>query len=337
MRALCFERSGALSELQLREVPRPVAGPGEVVLEVQAAGVNPSDAKNVLGAIGHATLPRIPGRDYPGVAVDGPADLLGMPVCGTGGDLGFTRDGTHAEFLAVPAAALCVRPERLSAEAMAGAGLAYVTAWAALLDAARLHAGETVVVTGAAGSVGSAAVQVARWAGARVIGAIQFASQHEAVAALGVDMVVNLEHEDLPDAVRAATGGAGASVVVDTVGGLLFEPCLRALARCGRQVAIAAIGEHRVTFILTDFVHRELRLFGVDTLQLDAKRCARILSMVAPGFERGALRPPVVAERYALEEGVLAYERVLSGNVAGKVVLLPSGARPEPKAIGEHP
>src|SRR5271156_6059794 len=113
MRALRFARTGSLENLSVEGRDPPVPRAGEVLVRVQAAAINPSDVKNVLGKMGPTTVPRNPGRDLAGVFGHGPAEWIGRPVFGTGVDLGFRRDGSHAEYLAVPVEAVLVRPEGL--------------------------------------------------------------------------------------------------------------------------------------------------------------------------------------------------------------------------------
>ncbi len=127
MRVLKFEKAGFLDELSIRELPIPTPIAGEVLVQVKAAAVNPSDVKNVLGKMHETTLPRIPGRDFAGVVVGGSDELSGQSVFGSGGNLGFGRDGSHAEFVAVPASAVLPMPRNLSFEQAAGIGVAYVT------------------------------------------------------------------------------------------------------------------------------------------------------------------------------------------------------------------
>src|ERR671928_1752285 len=119
MKALRFARFGAPDVLEIVDHPTPQPGAGEAVVRIEAAAVQPSDVKNVAGAMEGTVLPRTPGRDFTGVVVSGPAELRGRAVWGTGGDLGFTRDGTHAEYVRFPLAALHPRPARLSPEAAA--------------------------------------------------------------------------------------------------------------------------------------------------------------------------------------------------------------------------
>jgi NADPH:quinone reductase len=148
MRALKFYQTGSLDNLRLEEVPMPRPGPGDVLVQVKAAAINPSDVKNVQGKMHETSVPRIPGRDFAGLVVQGPDELLNRSVFGSGGDLGFDRDGSHAEYFVVPANAVIPLPRNLSFEQAAGIGVAYITAWAALVNAAQIQAGETTLIIG---------------------------------------------------------------------------------------------------------------------------------------------------------------------------------------------
>jgi NADPH:quinone reductase-like Zn-dependent oxidoreductase len=322
VQAILLEEFGDPKGLRLREVPK--AGPtgDQVMVEVRAAAVNHSDVKNAQGAMAHTTLPRVPGRDFAGVVVDGPRDLVGTEVWGTGGDLGFTVDGSHARYLVVPRSAVRPKPANLSMEEAAAVGVGFVTAYSALVGLGGLTAGEAVLLTGAAGAVGSAAAQIARWKGARVIGAVRDASQRAVAEEAGATTIIDTSREDLPAAVLAATDGKGADLALDTVGGPLFEPSLDALGPEGRLIVITTTAERRVAFDLLDFYRKDLRLFGLNTLRMDAEACARILNQLSPGFEEGALHPPLIAERHPLEEAATAYERLMSGEARGKVLLV---------------
>jgi len=170
MRALKFCQTGSLDDLHVEEVSVPIPAAGEVLVEVKAAAINPSDVKNVQGKMHETTVPRVPGRDFAGTIVKGPDELLGRSVFGSGGNLGFGRDGSHAEYLTIPVTAVLPLPSNLSFEQAAGFGVAYITAWAALVNAAQIQAGETALILGTTGAVGSAAARIAHKAGARVIG-----------------------------------------------------------------------------------------------------------------------------------------------------------------------
>ena len=191
MRALRFHKSGELSEARVEEVPRPAPGLGEVLVRVRAAAVNPSDVKNVQGGFSQTTLPRIPGRDFAGVAEAGPSEWLGREVFGTGGGLGFTRDGSHAEYLAVPVEGVVEKPSRLSFEEAAALGVGYLTAWSALVAAGQLRDGETALILGVTGAVGSAGAAIARHLGARVLGTVRREPEASAASCM-VDHVIDL-------------------------------------------------------------------------------------------------------------------------------------------------
>src|SRR5215212_10126693 len=209
MQAILIERFGDPSELRPTEVPRPDPAEREILVEVHAA-VNRSDVLNARGSFAFTTLPRIPGRDFAGAVVEGPPQLVGKEVWGTGGgELGFLRDGSHARYLAVPRNAVVPKSATLSVEEAGASGLAYVTAGSALLELGNVSEGETILVTGAAGGVGSAAVMIARWKGARVIGAIKDESERPMAQRTGVDVIVDTSREVVTDAVMAATGGEG--------------------------------------------------------------------------------------------------------------------------------
>src|ERR1700744_1172173 len=170
MRAIRFGAFGDPSVLEMVDVANPATDATTALVRVMAASINPSDVKNVAGAMQQTTLPRIPGRDYAGVVEAGPGERIGAEVWGTGGDTGFTRDGTHAELLAVPVASLRRKPATLSFDQAATVGVNYMAAWCGI-EAAGAKAGDIVLLIGAGGGVGSAAAQIARRRGARVIGA----------------------------------------------------------------------------------------------------------------------------------------------------------------------
>src|SRR5271157_2105180 len=221
MRAIRFEAFGNPSVLKLVDIAAPAADARTALVRVMAASINPSDVKNVAGAMKQTTLPRIPGRDYAGVVERGPAEWIGAEVWGTGGDVGFTRDGTHAEMIAVPTASLRRKPGPLSFDEAASVGVNYMAAWLGI-EATGVKAGETVLLIGADGGVGNAAAQIARRLGARVIGADKRAPQPDApIHAIAEKLIIGAE--DLPAEVRAATGGRGADVVLDLVGRFILK------------------------------------------------------------------------------------------------------------------
>ncbi|MDQ2733063.1 MAG: zinc-binding alcohol dehydrogenase family protein [Armatimonadota bacterium] len=321
MRALQFRKSGSLSHLEMVELARPEPDWEEALVQVHAAAINPSDAKNVMGMMPHTTLPRVPGRDFAGVVVQGL--LAGVEVWGTGGELGFTRDGSHAEYLVLPANALSPKPPSLSMEEAGSLGVACVTAWSGLMETGVLSPGETVLIVGLTGAVGSMAAQIARWKGCRVLGTIRSHREPAHPALQYADEVIPLHEVDLAEAVAELTGGKGVDLCFDTVGGDLFEPALHTLAQRGWLVEISADSSRRVSFDLLDFYRRESRILGLNTLHLDSRACAAALEQIAVGFAAGILQPPPV-EVVPMEAALEAYSRVLEGTALLKPVLVPT-------------
>ncbi|MGB6691079.1 MAG: zinc-binding alcohol dehydrogenase family protein [Terracidiphilus sp.] len=322
MQVIEFEHFGNPSQLHSAGRPLPKADAENAVVRVEAASVNPSDVKNVAGRMSQTTLPRVPGRDFSGVVVDGPGDWLGQEVWGTGGDVGFTRDGTHAEYIAVPRSSLVRKPANLSHEEAGSVGVTFVTAWCGL-EYAALRKGETVAVIGAAGGVGSAAVQIARHIGARVIAINRSGPSAESLLARLADVLLSSEDPDLKTTLRLHNDGLGADVVFNAAGGSMFEVGLGLLTHRGRQVEITSPTERHVSLDLVDFYHNESQLFGVDTLKRDLTSAARILEKLRHGFEEGSYHPPIIAKTMPLSDAPQAYELVGRGK-RGRVVLKPS-------------
>jgi NADPH2:quinone reductase len=322
MKALRFEKTGSLDELSIRDVPMPRPAAGEVLVQVKAAAINPSDIRNVQGKIPATTVPRTPGRDFSGIVAEGPKELIGTSVFGSGGTLGFGRDGSHAEFLTVPATAVLPLPKNASFQQGAGIGVAYMTAWAALVNTARIKNGETVLITGTTGNVGSIATRIAHRSGAQVFGTVRSKADLANVGDLPVQKWIDLQTSNLADEVRAATAGKGADVVFDVIGGAMFEKCLQSLAWRGRLVVIASNPEPRVNFNLVDFYHNESRLLGVDSLKLDFEEAAEILRALTPLIESGELPLPEV-QAYPLAQAPELYRGIASSTLKGKPVLVP--------------
>lgn len=314
MNALRFDRHGPPSVLSVVETEIPVPKPGEVLIRVHAAAINPSDVRNVEGVF-HTEVPKTPGRDYAGVVAGGDAPI-GREVWGSGPRFGIARDGAHAQYVVVGADWLSDKPANLTMEQAAAVGVPFVTAWSALVTEGGIQAGETILIIGAAGAVGRAATQIARWKGAAVIPAIRI---KEGPVPAGT---IDTQSQDIPAAVRALTNGQGADLVLDCVGGALFEPALTSLRPGGRHLVIVSKGMRRVTFDLTDFYHNRTHLHGVDLLGLTGAEIAAILDQLRPGFEAGALLPFEV-NTWPLDCAVEAYEAVNRGGDVAKQVLLP--------------
>jgi NADPH:quinone reductase len=313
VKALRFSKYGAPSVLSIEEFDTPRLRSGESLVQIHAAAINPSDVKNVAGVF-KTPLPRTPGRDYAGTVVEG--EGKGREVWGSGPGFGVERDGSHAQFVVMPSDWLSDKPARISMEEASTIGVPFVVAWNGLVQEADVKAGETVLVTGALGAVGRAVTQIAHWKGARVIGADIADRVSEC------DTYINTKTQDLVAGVQSATGGKGADLVYDTVGGPLFEPSLKSLRIGGRQVAMTSVGDRRVSFDLIDFYHNLLHLIGVDSLKLSGPQIAAIMDALKPGFETGALKPFPV-KTWRLDGAVAAYAVVEKGAGAEKQVLIP--------------
>lgn len=319
MKVWYFDHFGSASALRLqdREIPHP--GPGEVLVKVAATAINPSDVKNVSGHF-KSSLPRVPGRDYAGTIVAGDANQ-GDEIWGSGPGFGVARDGAHTEYFVMPSAWVSRKPPHLSMEQAAAIGVPYLTAWSALVTAGDIQAGETILITGVSGAVGRAATQIAHWKKARVIGASRSPDNPS-----GADALIDTTRQDLAAEAKALTQGKGVDLVLDTVGGALFEPCLNALRRGGRQVAIAS-NPQEVSFNLVDFYHGAKRLVGVDSMGLSGTDIMALMDQMHAGFEQGALRPPTI-QSWPFDRAVQAYEAVAKGSAPIKHVLMTQGKNP---------
>jgi NADPH:quinone reductase-like Zn-dependent oxidoreductase len=318
VKALRFSKFGPPSVLAVEEIPTPEPRKGEVLVQIKATAINPSDVKNVAGRF-NASLPRVPGRDYAGVIVGGGAEN-GSEVWGSGAGFGIDRDGAHAEYVVIPAEWISQKPPNLSMEQAAAVGVPYLTAWSALVQVGNIQGGETLLVVGVTGAVGHAATQIAHWKKARVIGAARHSDNPSKA-----DAVINTATHDLAQEVRALTDGEGADLVLDAVGGTMFEPCLKSLRLGGRQIAITSTKDRQVTFDLVDFYHNESRLIGLDTVKLTGPEIADIMNGLRAGFENGNLEAPAVTT-WPLECAVEAYEVVAKGGAQTKQIMVPSAA-----------
>jgi NADPH:quinone reductase-like Zn-dependent oxidoreductase len=222
--------------------------------------------------------------------------------------VGFTRDGTHAESIEVPLASLVRKPEALSHNSAASCGVTFLTAWIGVVEYARLSKGETLAVIGAGGGVGSAAIQLAKYLGARAIAITRAPLPADSPAAKFADVRVQ------------STEGIRADVVLDTVGGAMIETALKIAAHRGRVVEISGGTERRVSFDIVDFYRQELQLLGVDSLKRDLVAASQTLRALAPGFEAGAFVAPLVATVLPLDQAREGYRLVAEGS-AGRVVL----------------
>ncbi len=296
---------------------------GDVLIEIKAAAVNPSDVKAATGLMAYAVFPRTPGRDYAGVVIDGPPGTVGREVFGSSGDLGIRRDGTHASHLVVEADAVVEKPKSVSWEEAAGIGVPFVTAMEGFRRAGLPKAGETVLIMGVNGKVGQAATQIATWHGARVIGVVRKHERYEGHANAKVE-VIDASSADVAARVRELTDGKGAQIVFNTVGDPYFQAAHKSLALRGRQILIAAINPV-VQFNILEFYRGQHTYVGIDTLALSSIATGDVLRELAPGFASGHLKPFSInpAAIYSLEDAKRAYIAV-AGSSRDRVILRPA-------------
>jgi NADPH:quinone reductase-like Zn-dependent oxidoreductase len=300
--------------LVVRSEPVPIPGPGEVLVEVHAAGVNPFDVFIASGGLG-SPLPMIPGHDFAGIVVsDG--DLHGQQVWGSQAHLSWQRPGTHARFVALPHTWLSRKPERLTMTEAGAIGRPYLAAWQTLITIMNLTPGETIMITGGAGLVGQAATAIARWRGARPIVADRRKPE-------GVEDFIDTTTTELAEAVLELTGGRGADLVLDTIGGALFEPAVQSLRFGGRLTGLH--NHDRVPFNPSEIYDHDRQVTGLASVFIDGADGAHIFDQLRPLFDRGLLTPPAITT-WPLQDSVKAYQRVQAGAHGIKQVLLPSGA-----------
>jgi NADPH2:quinone reductase len=319
MQALKIDHHGPVSELIVSDVPQPKPGEQEILVEIEAMGINPSDAVSAEGRFPHSPLPRILGRDFAGRVVEGASELIGKKIWGSGGDLGISRDGTHAEYLVIPRSAAAVRPTTLSAEQAAVVGVPFQTAWCALTRRGELKNGEWVIVAGAAGAVGSAALQIAAALGAQSIALVRSEDEEARVDRAKVAEIAHSDRNDLLEAVQRATAGKGADLAINGVGSSVFRPLIDSLSTGGRMVVFSVLGGAEAALDLFSFYRKNLTLHGLNTAVVDVAEGAGIMNELAPYFESGAISPPKIKARYPLSKAAEAYQ----DRSGGKVVLVP--------------
>jgi NADPH:quinone reductase len=319
LKALRFEKTGDIANLAYTDIPTPTPRADEVLVRVMGAGLNKSDVSNVSGFFPYTTVPRIPGRDFAGVVEKGPALLVGKRVYGSGKEVGFTRDGSHAEFLLLPADAVSIKPESLSFAEAASCGVPFVTAWFAV-ENTQVKAGTKVVVIGAAGGVGIATMHLARMRGAEVVGAVRRPEQAAALASRGFAAIVLGGPESLAEGVRKHFPD-GADMIFDTPGFWLKES-INALAKYGRVAVIVAPGDGMASVPLRHLYRIGASIVGVNSLLYSAAESARMFDGLRDGFENGQLRAPDGLTLRPLASGKDVYAALKQGH-AGKFVLVP--------------
>ncbi|WP_460122388.1 quinone oxidoreductase family protein [Pseudomonas sp. S2_C03] len=318
MKALQFDKTGDLSALRLAEVPTPVCGADEVLVQIKAAGLNPSDVKNVLGRFPYTTLPRIPGRDFAGIVVQGPQALVGQEVWGTGRELGFFADGAHAQFVKLPANGVALKPSHLSFAQAASLGVPYTTAWDAL-ERSLVKADTRLLVIGG-GAVATAALALAKVRGAKLLAAARRPEQVKALQEQGYQTLQLAQPEALGAQVNEVFSG-GAEVIFDTTG-FWLPASVPALATFGRIAIIAAPVDGMVQMPALALYRKGGSVVGINSLLYGVQACAAMLDQFGTFFDEGLLPLPQGLVEAPLAEGLARYAEVNQGS-SDKVILVP--------------
>lgn len=327
MKAVVARSFGPIESLEIAELPDPVAGPGQVVIDVAAAGVNYPDLLVVGGK--YQILPQppfTPGKEAAGVVSAVGADV---DTCRVGDRvMALVEHGAYCQRLLSPAANVFVLPESMDMIEAGGFGLTLQTAYFALVVRGGLTAGETVLVTGAAGGVGLACVQLARALGATVIAGVSSPEKADIARAAGAAHVVYLAGDNLRNRiredVRALTDGKGADVICEVVGGDVFDGCLRALAWSGRLVVLGFAGG-RIPSIPANYVLlKNIAVTGLhwsDYREWHPDWMRRGHAVLFDLYRQGLLSQKVTVT-YPLAQVVEAMRQLRDRLVKGKIVLI---------------
>ena len=323
MRQMFVEQTGApQSVMQLRDVPKPEPRAGQVRLKVEAAGINFADVLAVKGEYLTATkLPLIPGGEFAGTI-----DALGEGV--TGFEVGqqvaaLTGNGALQEYAIVPVQGIIPVPDGLSAAEAAAFPVSYLTAYITLIVLGRAEKGETVLVQGAAGALGTALIQVARALELNIIALASTEDKLKIAADLGAQTTLISEREDIVEAVKQASG-KGVNILVEITGGEMVQKSLRMLANRGRMMIVGAASGERASIDGAALMKKNLSVTGVWLTPMlgEPGMVQDALTFFNPLVKEGKLRPQV-GPRYPLAEAAQAFQDILERKTTGKVTIEP--------------
>jgi NADPH2:quinone reductase len=325
MKAIRVHEYGGPSVMKLEEVPDPKAGPGDVVVRVRAAGVNPVDAYIHTGTYARKpALPYTPGQDGAGevesVGEDVKAFKTGdrVYICGVGNTV--AGAGTYAERALCSPTQLHPLPARVSFAQGSALGVPYYTAYRALFQRANAKPGETVLVHGATGGVGIACVELARARGLRVIGTGGTDAGIAAAREHGAAVVVNHRDAGYTDAIMSATGGAGVNLIVEMAAHLNLDRDLALLAKHGRVVVVGNRGKTEID--ARQAMGRDAAILGMTLFNVTEMEFVEIHAALIEGLANGTLNP-VVGREIPLAEAARAHQTVMEPGALGKIVLIP--------------
>ncbi len=324
MKAIVCHDFAPIEDLTYEDIETPVANHGEVVVDVQAAGVNFPDGLLVQGLYQmKPELPFVPGGEICGIV-----SSIGEGVSTvTAGQrvIGLCQLGGFAEQVVLPASHVMTVPEQIPSDEAAALTTAHATAHHALKQRAKLKSNETVLVTGASGGTGLAAVQIAKAMGATVIAACSSNEKCALAKEHGADILVNYNENDLKDAVKDLTKGKGVDVVYECVGGDVFAACTRVIAWAGRLLVIGFASGHIPKFPVNLALVKGYSVVGVfwgAFVKHEPKAFYENMHELLTWYVKGVVRVHV-DKRFALEDTVEALDYVGQRKVKGKVVVLP--------------
>ncbi len=324
MKAILCKSWGLPDTLVVEELPDVSPGPGQVAIEVQAAGVNFPDVLIIQNKYQFKPeLPFTPGSELAGIV-----QAVGEGVTQfKPGDkvLAFVSQGAFAQQIAVPAQAVMPMPPGLDFDTAAAVTLTYGTSHHAVVDRAQLKAGETMLVLGAAGGVGLAAIEIGKALGARVIAAASSDEKLEVCKAHGADAVINYSTQDLREAIKATTGGKGPDVIYDPVGGIYAEPAFRSIGWRGRYLVIGFANGEIPKLPLNLPLLKGASLVGVfwgEFARREPKANQAAMQELMRWMAEGKIRPHI-SGRYALADTARALNDMAARKVTGKVVIQP--------------
>ena len=324
MQAIVCKSWGLPDTLTLEELPDAVPGPGQVSIKIHAAGVNFPDVLIIQNKYQlKPELPFIPGSELAGVILE----------VGTGvtkyqrGDrvIAFTAQGAFAQQIVAPVHTLLPMPDGMDFDIAAAVTLTYGTSHHAVVDRARLQAGETMLVLGAAGGVGLAAIEIGKALGARVIAAASSDEKLAVCRAHGADATINYSTEDLREAIKASTNGNGPDVIYDPVGGIYTEAAFRSIGWRGRYLVVGFANDEIPKLPLNLMLLKGASLVGVfwgDFARREPSVNAAAMQQLMGWLADGTIRPHISA-RYRLADTAQALNAMAARLVTGKVVIQP--------------
>jgi NADPH2:quinone reductase len=320
MKAILVRDFGAPEVMKLEEVPTPKPVAGQVLVKIRAGGVNPYDAYMRGGNYAlKPALPYTPGGDGAGV-VEAVGDGVKKLKVGDRVYLSHPLTGTYAEYALALESQAHRLPERISFSQGAGVFVPYGTAYHALYHHAKAHASEIVLVHGASGGVGIAAVQIARAMGLTVIGTAGTGKGLDLVKSEGAHFVFNHRTAGYQDAIREATGGHGADIILEMLANVNLGADLKMLAKLGRVIVIGSRGDATIT--PRDLMARKASVIGFTLWGISEAEEADVHAAIGAGLEDGTLRP-VIGKEMPLAEAPRAHQEVMEPGAFGKIVLVP--------------